>query len=49
MSGDAAALLMGLAAVLIFIGYQFRRKAGRKREKEMFLAEFIPKEEHTDE
>jgi len=49
MNGDIAALLMGAAAVLIFAGFQIRRKAARKREKEMLLAEFIPKEEHTDE
>ena len=49
MSGDMAALIMGLAAVVVFIGYQIQRKVRRKKEKELLLAEFVPKEGHTDE
>ena len=45
MSADLAALLMGLAAILVFTGYRIRRKIRKKREKEILLAEFVPRGE----
>ena len=49
MNGDLAALVMELAAAAVFAGFQIRRRARRKKEKEELLAEFGGVEEQTDE
>ena len=49
MNGDLAALLMGLAAVFLLIGYRLRKKNRREQERELLLSEFLPEKERTDE
>ena len=49
MNSDLAALVMGLAAAAVFIGFQIRRRAHREKEKEELLAEFRGMEEQADE
>jgi len=49
MNSDLAALVMGLAAAAVFIGFQIRRRAHREKEKEELLAEFGDMEEQADE
>lgn len=49
MNSDLAALVMGLAAAAVFIGFQIRRRAHREKEKEELLAEFGGMEEQADE
>ena len=40
MNSDIAALVMGLAAAAVFIGYRIRRRARREKEKEEWLDTF---------
>ena len=49
MNSDIAALVMGLAAAAVFIGFQIRRRARREKEKEELLAEFGDMEEQANE
>ena len=49
MNSELAAMLMGLAAVLLLIGYRIRGKKEWERERERLLAEFQAEEEHTGE
>ena len=45
MNMDLAAAMMGLAALVIFLGYSILRKRRRRTEKEEILAEYTCREQ----
>ena len=49
MNSDIAAFLMGLAAVLLLIGYRLLKKSRREQERKMLMSEFLSEKEQADE
>ena len=49
MNSDLAAFFMGLAAVLLLIGYRLRKKNRREQERKLLMSEFLSEKERTDE
>ena len=48
MNGDALALVMGGASLIIFLVYAFRIKAVRKAHREALLRDYTREEESDD-